>query len=63
MPRFMTVCRIGSTDMPDCPTCGRPLWRVDVRGPATALLPCGHVVAPETVETSGERTEVGGVDA
>jgi len=43
--------------MLECPKCGRSLWRFDVVGPATALLPCGHAVPPDVVESEGNHTE------
>jgi len=48
---------IVTVDMPECPKCGRSLWRHDVVGPEAAVLPCGHVVPPETVDSEGNRTE------
>jgi hypothetical protein len=59
----MIFCSIVSVDMPECPKCGRSLWRLDVVGPATALLPCGHAVPPDTVESEGTRTEPREVNA
>jgi hypothetical protein len=59
----MTSCLIITVDMADCPKCGRSTWRVDVLGPGTALLPCGHVVPPEFLEPSGGRPEVREVNA
>jgi|GEM_PF-2308437 len=59
----MTSCHIVSVDMPECPKCGRSLWRLDVVGPATALLPCGHTVPPDTVESEGNRVGTREVNA
>lgn len=51
-----------SIEMPTCPKCGRTPWRLDVLGPGTAVLPCGHVVPPDTVEGS-DRPELREVNA
>jgi len=59
----MMSCAIITVDMPDCPKCGRSSWWVDVLGPGTALLPCGHVVPPELLEPNGGQHEVREVNA
>ena len=40
-----------ASSLPDCPTCGEPVWVVSIRGPLEGTAaPCGCLVVPGTLE-------------